>query len=191
MGCELKKKLCLALELVKRILLVAVFVGLLLYSTGALDMNFAANELRNNDKLQNSLAAQTGIKDIKVSGIKFRQYDTGSSSTKLYLTYITPSSKSMKVYADAEPDSDEARKLLGIMRNVFTAVNNVNLDDMTTPRGGKYVTTPFNYEGSVTLCAGWHKYTYTKKFDYHGGNKIRTEVLKIGKEEVCKLEVEI
>ncbi len=173
---ERRKKRIIFFEIVKRVLIVAFVLGVIVTALGWIDLPLARHQLMNSEQTRQLMADATGINDIKIKHVKFVRYK--DSDNKLYLTYITPASESMAAYADAEEGSTEARQLLRIMRKVCAAVNREDrLFDTIEPRHDIILSPP--YEFHAELIAGSHKVYYKKGTSYAHRPEDRLECLKI------------
>ena len=176
---KLKKKIRIAFEAVKRFLIIVFIFLTILTAAGQFDSTIAAAELIQNEEARQILVGATGISDIEIVGAHFhRIYYDESSGDGLYGVYVTPSSESMAVYADAEPGSDEATELLFKMRRLCLVVNNQEkIADLVEPWDHVYPTAPKGRK--VTLIAGDHKYYYQQTYLKEGEPGCEPELLKI------------
>lgn len=185
-SAERKKEIIIFFEILKRILLVAIVLSVIATAFGWIDLPLARRQLMNSEQARQLLVKATGVDDIEIKRVKFVRYK--DSANKFYLTYITPASESMAVYAGAEEGSTEARELLRIMRKVCVAVNREDrIFDTIEPRHHIILSPP--YESHAELIAGSRKLYYKKGTSYASRPEDRLEYLKIGDKIVYSREL--
>lgn len=166
---SLKKKLIIALEVLKRVFIIAFIYLTILAATGGLDRTIAEQELIHSDAARQILVNTTNIADIKIKKVNFNS---------VCEMHITPSSESMAVYADAEPGSDEATVLLFKMRRLcFVANNEKALADLAKVNERYYACV--SNDRYIKLIAGDHEYYYQQPYLKEGETGCEPELLKI------------
>lgn len=176
---KLNKMIRIAFEAVKRFLIIAFIIFLLLAATGSFDFTIAEHQLIQSDVAKQVLVRTTGIPDIKIVGAYFRRiYYDENSGAGLYGAYILPSSKSMAVYAAAEAGSDEAVELLFKMRRLCFVVNNEEaIADTVELRDDCYPSAPKGR--NVTLIAREHQYYYQQTYLKEEDSRSEPELLEV------------
>lgn len=146
-------------EIIKRVVLVLIIVLAVYMNYVGVELAVAEGTLIFSDSVRQHMENITGIEDIKVRNVRFERY-TDTTRSKVYLAYISASSRSMASYADAQPGSEEAKQLLFAMRKVYSAVYGGRICDYIGDLDGVIVIPA--YDDHVVLKAKWHSYYYQR-----------------------------